>query len=357
MLKKSFIIISILFLLTGCSCKTTKEEISFSSWGSITEVNILKKIIADFESENPNIKVNLMHIPQNYFQKLHLLFASNTPPDVIFINNLYLPIYYEHLEDLSKEVNSADFFSQTIEGLSINSKLYAIPRDISNLVFYINTTQLPNPVPNWSIEDLLEYTKIAKTKYPYGISFEEDLFWLQPYLSYYNEIFNETFNAENSQGLKFYRELRDKYNVAPTKSQIGSSTLAQMFLDEKLAIYLSGRWMYPKICDAAKFPWIVAPFPQDKGFLPCDTSGWAIPKYSKHKVAAKSFIKFLSSEKSAQYFLNTKLIVPARVNIANNLINTEHNESVFIEIIRKSKPTPVCNNYKQLVDKFNSTKF
>ena len=53
-----------------------KEIITFSSWGSITEVQILKKVLANFEKENPEIKVNFIHIPQSYFQKIHLLFAS-----------------------------------------------------------------------------------------------------------------------------------------------------------------------------------------------------------------------------------------------------------------------------------------
>jgi multiple sugar transport system substrate-binding protein len=50
-------------------------------------------MLNDFETKNPDLKVEFIHVPQNYFQKLHLLFASNLAPDVIFINNLYSPIY------------------------------------------------------------------------------------------------------------------------------------------------------------------------------------------------------------------------------------------------------------------------
>ena len=100
MLKKLLILLLIPFILCACE-KNTKEEITFSSWGSVTEVRIINKIISDFEHENPDIKVNFLHIPQNYFQKIHLLFASSQAPDVIFINNLYLPVYASRLEDLS----------------------------------------------------------------------------------------------------------------------------------------------------------------------------------------------------------------------------------------------------------------
>ena len=97
MLKKLLILLLIPFILCACE-KKTKEEITFSSWGSVTEVRIINKIISDFEHENPDIKVNFLHIPQNYFQKLHLLFASNQAPDVIFVNNLYLPLYAKKLQ-------------------------------------------------------------------------------------------------------------------------------------------------------------------------------------------------------------------------------------------------------------------
>ena len=81
-------------MLCGCA-KPQKDyiNIEFASWGSKSEIDIIKPILSEFEKENPDIKVEFMHIPQNYFQKIHLLFASNKAPDVIFINNLYLPLY------------------------------------------------------------------------------------------------------------------------------------------------------------------------------------------------------------------------------------------------------------------------
>ena len=89
MIMKKFllILICLIFITTGCKQKQD-NTLKFASWGSKTEVQILKSLISDFEKENPDIKVEFMHIPQNYFQKLHLMFASNLAPDVIFINNL-----------------------------------------------------------------------------------------------------------------------------------------------------------------------------------------------------------------------------------------------------------------------------
>lgn len=354
MLKRLFICLIGIILLSGCSPKSTQEEIAFASWGSVTEVGVLKQIINDFESENPDIKIKFMHTPQNYFQKLHLLFASKSAPDVIFINNLYLPLYASQLENLTEYIDKNKFYPQSIEGLSYNNKLMAIPRDISNLIFYVNKDIVQNGKFS-TLEDLLKTTQIAFQKNVFGISFEEDMYWALPYLAYYNESFDENFNVSRSKGLKFYKDLRDKYKVAPTKAQVGSSTLAQMFLDKKIAIYLSGRWMYPKISEKANFDWGIAPFPIGSGYLPCDTSGWAISKDSVHKESAIKFIQYLSSEKSSEYFLQTGLIVPARIKTSQKLNKDFHNEKVFLEVITNSKATKTTKDYKKLSDKFNTS--
>lgn len=342
MIKKLILLTLIPFMLCGCS-KQSQEEISFSSWGSVSEVKILKQIISEFETQNPDIKIKFMHIPQNYFQKIHLLFASNTAPDVIFINNLNLPIYQNYLEDLSNEINPQDYFPQSIDGLSAKGKLLAVPRDISNLIFYINRDLVPQIPPNWTLNDFMQIAQKSTSGNVFGVSFEEDVYWALPYLQAFDE---NLLEDKEFKGLNFYKDLRDKYKVAPSKSQIGSSTLAQMFLNGKIAMYLSGRWMYPKISEKAEFNWYIAEFPGGKG-VPCDTSGWAISKNSKHKESAKKFVQYLASEQSSEYFTQTGLIIPARIEVSKLI-----KEPVFLDAVKTSVKTPVNKDYKKLTDKY-----
>lgn len=357
MLKKFLIIFLSSLFLSGCSnIKTEKKVINFSSWGSVTETTILKKIISDFEKENSDIKINFIHIPENYFQKLHLLFASNTEPDVIFINNLYLPIYKSYLMDLSEMIDKNVFYKQALEGVSYDGKIYAYPRDVSNLVLYVNRDAIKKIPPNWSLENLLDILQKQKC-IKYGIGTEEDLFWIMPYLTYYGEIFDENFSSKNSKALSFYKNLKHKYKVSPTKSQVGSSTLAQMFIDEKLAIYMAGRWMYPKIQEKATFNWSIESFPQGENNLPCDTSGWAISKNTKLLNDSIRFAEYLSSEKSLKYFTQSGLIVPARITTSHMLENDNHNEKMFLTVLKNSKSLKIPKNYKKMVDKFNKENF
>lgn len=379
------VLICSVVVFTGCNKVSKKTTIQFSSWGSQSEVEILKPILAEFERENPDIKVDFVHIPQNYFQKIHLLFASNMPPDVIFINNLNLPIYANAgmLEDIgqldSSVMEQKIFYEQALQALSYNGKLYAIPRDVSNLVVFYNkdifnkyNVDLPNKF--WSLDDLLILA--AKLTIDtdgdgqtdiWGISFEEDPLFYLPYLmSEGGGILSDDGKRiiidtpQSKKGLNFYADLKNKYNVAPKKSESASATMAQMFLQGKLAMQVSGRWLVPKYLSDAKFNWGVINFPSgyEGSVVPLDASGWAIAKSSKHKKESMRLIEFLSSKGSIERLSKSGLIVPARIDVAedeflNNQSSIQNTKMahVFVDVIKTSKPTPVSIDYSEIQDK------
>ena len=173
--------------LCGCSQKDDRTVIQFASWGSRTEVEILTPILAEFEKLHPDVKIDFMHIPQNYFQKIHLLFASNKAPDVVFVNNLYLPVYANAgvLEPL--DINTANYYPQAIAALSWHDKLYAVPRDVSNLAIYYNKDifdkyNLSYPKQDWTFAEFLQTARRLTRDGIFGISFEEDALFYLPYL-------------------------------------------------------------------------------------------------------------------------------------------------------------------------------
>lgn len=368
-LKKIIPILLLLVLICGgCAQKDTRTVIEFASWGSKSEIDILKPILSDFEKENPEIKIDFMHIPQNYFQKIHLLFASNTAPDVIFINNLYLPIYANAnlLEELT--VNQNDFYPQALEALSWNGKLYAIPRDVSNLVVFYNKDlfdrkNITYPASEWNFDDFLKTAQKLTDKNTFGVSFEEDPLFYLPYLmSNGGGILPSEIEKKGSQyGLNFYADLRKKYHVAPLKSESASATMAQMFLQQKLGMYISGRWMVPKLRNEADFDWDVTQFPKgtNGSIVQLDTSGWAIAKSSKHKEEAQKLVNYLASSKNSEKFATSGLIVPARKDASRSKYFLDGQKPVhskiFLDIIETSKPTPVTVNYREITDKLKKS--
>ena len=320
-LKKICTLIFFTIFLCGCTPKDSRTIVQFSSWGSKSEIDILKPILKDFETENPDIKIDFMHIPQNYFQKLHLLFASNTAPDVVFINN------------------NKDLFDKK---------------------------GVPYPDENTTFQDFLNLAQklTDKEKGIFGISFEEEPLFYLPYLMSEGGGILSDDGDENildtdasRRGIKFYAVLRKKYNAAPKQNESASATMAQMFLQGKIAMHLSGRWLVPKYREAAEFDWDIAPFPKGSAgsIVPLDASGWAISADSKHKEESKRLIKYLSSKESLEKFSKSGLIVPAKIDAANSeyfLDNQKpQNAKIFLDVIETSKPTPVNINYNEVLDK------
>ena len=371
MIKKIFVL-SILVLILFCSLiKKDKSftTISFATWGSKTETDILKTLISDYELEHPSIKIKLIHIPENYFQKLHLLFASKTAPDVLFINNLNIPFYAKAGVLKPFESYPSDIEPKALKSLSYNGKLYAIPRDISILTIYRNKdlfkkckTGLNNE--DWTFEEFLKTGKKLANCGVYGISFEEKptLFYMPYMMSEGGGILSDDaktniFNTKESQtGLKFYADLRNKYHIAPTASESANLTMAQMFLQGKLAMHLSGHWLMPKYIQEAKFDWDTITFPNGKNgsVVSIDASGWAISNSSKHAKEAQDFIEFLAGKESITKLSQSGLIVPARKDVLNGEFSKDERNKAFIKAIASGKPTPVSEDYAELNDKINS---
>lgn len=367
------LLVCLIFALTFCTACYRQDDvptIKFASWGSQSEVAILKPLIEDFEQKN-GVKVEFMHIPQNYFQKLHLLFASNMPPDVIFINNLYLPVYADFLEDLTPYADKEVFYKKSLDAMTYENKVLAIPRDVSNLVVYYNKDLFDKygisyPNKNWTFKDLLEKSLEFKKHGVFGISFEtSNLFYLPYLMSEGGGILSEDLKTviidkpQSQKGLQFYADLRNKYNVAPKKSQSASATIAQMFLQKQIAMHLSGRWLVPKYREVADFNWDIINFPNgDKGsIVPMDASGWAVCKQSKRKELALKFVQYLSSKDSIGKLTKSGLITPARIDVANSdifLKGKPQSSQVFLEVIETSKPTPVSKDYREISDKIDT---
>ena len=161
---------------------------------------------------------------------------------------------------------------------------------------------------------------------------------------------------ESIDALNLYSDFANKYNIAPTKAQIGSMTTAQMFINGRLAMYLGGRWMVPKFRETINFDWDIIEFPSsEKNKIFTDASGWAISKQSKKKENALKLVLFLSSHNSINKLAQSGLIIPARKQSAKEYINSDktnkpYHAEIFIKTLENSKATPVNKNYGRIND-------
>ena len=376
-----FLVVFCLLLLSGCSTKEEATVIKFSSWGSESEVRILRPLIAEFEEKNPDIKIEFIHIPKNYFQKLHLLFASNLAPDVIFVNNINGIIYadaglFEDLSpylDASEKTDREDFFENSLKAFTYNDKLYALPRDVSNIVVFYNKDIFSRcgvepPYEEWTFEDFLEKSKaLVNSKscsQKWAVGFDERaVFWL-PFLwsnggGILSEDLEKIIIAEEAsvEGLEFYSDLRNKYHLAPSDAQKGSLSNSQLFKHGDIAMQISGRWSVPFFRKNLDFDWDIVPFPSSKrgSVVDVDASGWGISAGSKYKEQAWRFVEFMASEEAVKKMTSSGLIIPARVSVAKSelFLDTKQKPAgskYFVTAIDTGIPTPANKNYQEILD-------
>lgn len=368
-MKKIAIYIFAIIVISMFFCVSPKKEnnLKFTSWGSQSEVEIISKIITEYEKSSGQ-KIEFIHIPQNYFQKIHLLFASSLEPDVIFFNNQNINLYIKAdlLEDLTPYFPDIEkeYFKSSIECFKKDGKLYAVPRDISNLVIYVNKDIFKKRDVEYkekfnSLSELSDTAKKLTTKDVFGINYEYNPLF---YVYYLNAggggILSDDAKSviitkkESLNALNNYADFANKYNIAPKKSEAGSMTTAQMFINGKIAMLLSGRWLFPKFNETLEFDWDIIEFPSNEANkVYVDASGWAISKKSKKKKEAIEFVKYLSSKNVSERFSESGLIVPARIDVAKEYLkNGKRHEKIFTDMLKYTKPTPVNGNYNKIND-------
>ena len=89
------------------------------------------------------------------------------------MNNQYLPVYanagvLEDLTSYNQQFGFENFYKKSLEALSWNNHIYAVPRDVSNLVIYYNKDifdkyKVPYPKSGWTYEEF--FVKIKNMTY------------------------------------------------------------------------------------------------------------------------------------------------------------------------------------------------
>ena len=383
---------------TGCANQRTQGvSIQLSTWGSAQEITVLKGLIREFEREHPAIHVSLLHIPENYYQKLHILVAGEMAPDVIFTNSISFPIYasqgifrdlrpYLASRQQADGLSDATFYPSSLKAFTWKTAsgkeiLGALPRDISDVVIFYNRdlfrkAHVPEPQAGWTWQQFVDTAQALTLDDnndgdpdQFGFSFYStpSLFWLPFVWSAGGSLFSPDLKQVTiaqpaaTKGIQFYADLRNTWHVAPKKVESGGVTMSQLFMQQKLAMMANGRWSVPVLREQAKFQWDVAPFPvgpAGKSRVGIDASGYAISTRSKHPQESFELIRFLLSRKAIEKVTESGLIVPARVDVAESGLFLSPRQApqhgrVFLDVIPDGVPTQSPPRWNELAEELS----
>jgi len=391
-LKRSWLVIAGLVLilgafgLTACGKKGGGSTIKISSWGDLSENQILVDLIAQFEKENPTIKVELSRIPFNeYTTKLLTQIAAGSAPDVIFTetNNfvdLYLRKAFEPLNSYiaADKFNLTEYYPQILDRFSADGNVYAIPRDTAPIcVVYYNKkafdeAKIPYPNDDWSWADfVLAGQKLVKKDATGKVTrwgFIDDWVMFEPWIysaggKWADDVKKPTkwVMAEDQgfvNGIQFRADLMHKYKIMPppsAMSAMGGMGTSDLFVNGTVGMFLSGLWKTPTFRQIKDFKWDVAMFPKGPaGIRAFGTggSGYGILTSSTHKAEAWKLIKFIAGEAGAKRLAKTGLAQPAMQNIANSpdFLDGQdpQNRKMVLEAVKYVKYMPMAKNMSEI---------
>ncbi|MCX6725725.1 MAG: extracellular solute-binding protein [Candidatus Shapirobacteria bacterium] len=344
-----------------------QKQITLTYWGLWEPENVMKEIISEWESKNPNIKISYsQQSPKEYRERLQSALARNEGPDIFRFHITWLPMLKNELQAVPTEVMSATEFENTFypvakENLRSGTSFLGLPLEIDNLALFYNQQifQAAGKTPPTTWDQLRQLALDLTVRDESGriqtagvalgntsnVDHWSDILGLMM-LQNGVDLSQPTGNlAEDA--LTFYTIFNNVDRVWDETLPV--STLA--FATGKTAMYFGYSWDVFEIKNInPNLDFRVIPVPQLSG----TDIGWAsfwiegIGKRSSHQQEAWAFLKFLSSKEELQKLYQAQSQVRlfgepyARTDMASLLTNNNL-VAPFINQAAKAKTWYLCS--------------
>lgn len=292
----------------------------------------IKRALAMFEDQNPNIDVTFEEVPWgNIREKVLTQAAGGDLPDVTYLAQLMVPSVAAEgiltpLDDLierdAAEVNIDDFNPAGLAPFRIDGQLYALTSDFAGSALLAYNKQILDeagvgvPSPDWDMDDFIEILQAVSRDTDgdgendiWGLAENPtaDLRFVDNFLKRNNEsIFvrdaqnNVTGVAIDSPGaisiIQQLADLHHEYDVAP--AAIGQQ-VPRFQIGRAAFTVTVGATVLGEYRETLDFPWGMTVLPAGFGdnptasFIYC--AGYAMPVGREHEDAAWDLLKWMTS--------------------------------------------------------------
>jgi multiple sugar transport system substrate-binding protein len=383
-----------LFLLASSSMAASKVTLNiwlFADWTTGAQGDELKRQIAEFETQDPDINVQI-----NGKQSTEIiagLIANGSAPGVDVVATQLRAsslVQANVLADLTPYWNSASnafrgqFTKSIINVLTKKGQLLGIPYTTTASVVYRNLTVLaaahidPSDQPtDW--QAWLEQMKKIRATENYAIA-NQMVDWFQV-LNYYGGISGATFDLVDGKSTldknKLTKALTFMKQMQPYSAPVDSLQQGELdlFTTNKLAFLVSGAWTYPslKAAEAHGLKFDSIPVPgetAEKHGGVYDGEFFAIPVGSEHKDAAWKLVQFLTDASQAAAFSavagrfiandlalqNPSVKSNAFIEQQSQVIKSAINDAPFLEAVPADAPNAFAQGLSDLKQNISSPK-
>lgn len=327
-------------LLAACVPKPDGlTRIQFSFWGSLEQQAIEEEIVKAFETENPDIKIELLPIGARYAEKVQAMMIGKIAPDVIMVEmNQYAEWSARgallDLTDLVKDVAAKDpIMPVPAKAFERDGKYFAFPANCSGQAMYCNLDALkkaginPDELRTW--DDVRRAAPLLSKRAGQAQSMTDYALLMPPHIilfwEYGVQLFDDdlhptrvTVNTPAALAcLEAMRKINQSGYAVPPDVANDQGTY-QLFRDGKVALYFDGRWRTPNFAGQTAFAWDVRPMPAGpvRQVTLHGGTGLAVAKDSRNREAALRFLKFYVSKYGAAHAMKGGRYVPVYRDMA-----------------------------------------
>jgi multiple sugar transport system substrate-binding protein len=333
-------------MTAGCRSGSTSQSaggpvtLQVSVWLGAEELTSMKKLVTQFNKEYPDIKVQFINIVNGGpygMTKLQQMIAGGTPPDVMMLNSGQFESFAARgalasLEEKVAEdkVDLGVYWPQAVEGCKLQDKLFGMPKDMSDVLVYLNKAlfdqaKVPLPGPDWTWTEYREAAiGITRTLAAGGkarrwgtIAINSDWAWSPFVWTNGGEVYADKqcrlTDPKAKEALTFYFGLQVEDKAAPSGADLASfggegSELAA-FIGGSVGFGIAGPWLRPGLINAAKkIDWTIRPLPNgpdgQPSIIPVFTDMWGMSARTEHPDEAWTLVKWLSGQPGQQGWLD-----------------------------------------------------
>jgi multiple sugar transport system substrate-binding protein len=304
-------------LVSIASAETAATTITYACFsGSGEHEDTLKKMVEVFESKNPGIKVDVQLTGFNdYFTALATKVGGGNAPDVYEMNmeNFLAYMLRNQCQDLTAlGVDTTPYSAGTINAVSSDGKLYAVPESFSTCLLFYNKALFDQagvsyPTDDWTWADAQAAAEKIR-------ALGDDIWgYNQPitYNEFYKSIAGNGGSLLNSDYTAFtvntpenaavldamIARVRGDKRVMPNKEDLAGRGDWDLFEAGKLGMVITGVWAFSDFTSKCNFDWDVTVEP---GFKNKATFFFAnvncVSPSSKQQEAAAKFAQAMGSD-------------------------------------------------------------
>lgn len=336
-MKRRTTLVALALVASGLMASTALAQdapvnLTWQMWSGSDEETAVWQHLADMVHEkHPNITVTLKTAPWgDYWTKLPILAASGQVGDIVAMQSLRTPSFYQVLEPLNAYVerdgfDKSAFVGSIMEGMSANGQLYGLPYDVGPWVVFYNKDKfeaagLALPAVDWTMDDFMTAAKALTTEGSYGFGATPGLFpqWVAAsgasYLTEEGKV--EFTRPEVVKAAESFGALVSVDKVAPAVPATADpgDFVSGRFDSGNVAMLVDGPWSILGKVGTVKFDLGIVPMPAGPAGSQSVTagSGFGISTSSKNKDAAWLAIQVLTGPEAEEYLGAAGRALPSR---------------------------------------------